>query len=362
MKFLKDIEKEGIDLNGLKVLLRLDLNVPVADGKVVDDYRIKKSLKTINFLKDKGAKIIILSHIETKDNPSLKPICHHLSSLGIECYFEDNYRNIIKVIDQNQIVLLENIRKYEGEKDNERDFAKQLASLADIYVNDAFAVSHRKHASICAITEFIPSYAGLQFQDEIDNLKSAFEPDRPFLFIIGGAKFDTKLPLIKKFLNIADKVFIGGALVHDIYKAKGIDIGDSLVSDIIPDLSGILDNDKLIMPIDSVYKDKAIMDIGNKTIDVLIKEIPKYKYILWNGPMGAYEGGYKNGTVELAKVLSQVTKNGVKTIVGGGDTLATIRELNIEDSFTFVSTAGGAMLDYLAQGTLPGIEALNIEK
>lgn len=358
MKFINDIEKDGIDLNGLKVLLRLDLNVPVANEKVVDDYRIRKALRTIEFLKQKGSKIIIISHIETKDNSTLGPVCHHFSNLGIDCYFEKNYRNVNKVIEENQIVLLENIRNFEDEKENNKSFAKELASLADIYINDAFSVSHRKHASVCAITEFIPSYAGLQFQDELNNLKSAFEPDRPFLFIIGGAKFDTKLPLIKKFINIADKVFIGGALVHDIYKAKGMDIGKSLISDKTPDLTGIIDSKKLIIPIDSNCKDKIIYDIGEKTIDFLKEEVKKYKFILWNGPMGAYEGGYKKGTIELAKALAQMTENGTKTIVGGGDTLATIRELNIENSFTFVSTAGGAMLDYLSEGTLLGIEAL----
>lgn len=360
MKFINDIEKDGIDFNGLKILLRLDLNVPVANDKVVDDYRIRKALKTIEFLRQKGSRIIIVSHIESKEGTGLNPICNHFKTLGIDCYFEKNYRNVNKVIEENQIVLLENVRKFEGEKENDRNFAKELASFADIYINDAFSVSHRKHASVCAITEFIPSYAGLQFQDELNNLKSAFEPDRPFLFIIGGAKFDTKLPLIKKFINIADKVFIGGALVHDIYKAKGMDIGASLISDKIPDLTGIIDSEKLIIPVDSEYKNNIIYDIGEKTINLLKEEVKKYKFILWNGPMGAYEDGYKKGTIELAKALAQMTENGTKTIVGGGDTLATIRELNIENSFTFISTAGGAMLDYLSEGTLPGIDALNI--
>ena len=338
--------------------------MPIQDNKIVDDFRIRKSLASINFLREKGAIIIIISHFESKGNPTLKPIAEYFNTLGIDCIFEKNYKKALDFSDENstdKIIMLENLRMHEGEEKNDKKFAKELASLADIYVNDAFPVSHREHASICAITEFIPSYAGFQFEEEIKHLSSAFKPsdtERPFVFILGGAKFDTKLPLVEKFISIADMVFIGGALAHDFYKAQGIDIGRSLTSDTPPDLSKIINNKKIILPIDNVKVDNVIMDIGLQTVDLLQKEINKAKYILWNGPMGAYETGYNAGTLKLAEILSDATKKGIKTIVGGGDTLATITELKLEDSFTFISTGGGAMLDYLAKGTLPGIEAL----
>ncbi len=353
MKNIKEVQ----NLEGVKVLVRLDLNVPVENGYVVDDYRIRKSLPLINYLYDKGANLILISHIETKDKPSLEPVAKHFKKLGIDCIFEKNYKKTIG--NKSRIILLENLRDHEGEKKNDKKFAKELASLADIYVNEAFPVSHREHASVCAITEFIDSYSGIQFEEEIKNLSLAFTPEHPFLFILGGAKFETKLPLVEKFISVADKVFIGGALANDFFKAQGKDVGDSLVSDKPLDLTKLLDNTKLILPVDNISKGTAVMDVGLKTIDVLRVEIEKAKFILWNGPLGAYESGYKSGTLQLSEMLADATKKAVRTVVGGGDTLATIAELKLEDSFTFVSTGGGAMLDFLAKGTLPGIQALN---
>lgn len=352
MKIIKDIE----NLNGVKVLVRLDLNVPIVNGNVADDFRIRKSLPLINFLYKKGAQIILISHIETKERPTLKPLAEHFSKLGIDCVFEKNYKKVLG--NGNRIVLLENLREHDGEKENDRKFARELASLGDIYVNEAFSVSHREHASICAITEFLPSYAGFQFEEEVKHLSSAWNPPRPFLFILGGAKFVTKLPLINKFLPIADKIFVGGALANDFFKARGMDVGASLVSDVSPDLTKLLDNEKIILPADWVSKDTVIVDAAEKTIEMLKREIEKAKYVLWNGPLGVYERGYKEGTLALARLIGEATEKGIKTIVGGGDTIASIAELDLEDSFTFISTGGGAMLDFLAYGTLPGIEAL----
>ena len=353
MKSIKTVE----NLKDVKVLVRLDLNVPIENGHIVDDFRIRKALPLINYLVSKEANIILISHIETKEKPTLKPVADYLNKQGIECFFEKNYKKVLN--SKHKIILLENLREHEGEKKNDKVFAKELASLADIYVNEAFSVSHRQHASVCAITEYIPSYAGFQFEEEVNNLSLAFKPDHPFLFILGGAKFETKLPLVEKFISIADKVFIGGALANDFFKAQGKDIGSSLISDSSLDLKKFLDDSKLILPVDNILKDTAIMDVGMGTIDVLRQEIEKAKFILWNGPLGAYETGYKSGTLQLSEILAEATNRGVKTIVGGGDTLATIAELKLEDSFTFVSTGGGAMLDFLAKGTLPGIEALN---
>jgi phosphoglycerate kinase len=350
MKYLRDIQ----NLKDVKVLMRVDFNVPVANGIITDDFRIRATIPTIKYLQEKGAKVIMISHIETKDHPTLQPVADYLNKLGIACVFEKNYKKALN--NEAQVLLLENVREFEGEKKNDKKFAKELASLADIYVNEAFAVSHREHASLCAITEFIPSYAGFNFENEIKHLSTAFNPEHPFLFILCGAKFETKLPLLEKFVNIADTIFVGGALANDLFKLKGIDVKKSLVSTEKFDIDGLLDNPKILLPIDQVWKDDAIMDAGMKTVEMLKGEIQKAKYVLWNGPLGAYEGGFKEATIGLAQALADST---AKTIVGGGDTLATIAELNIEDKFTFVSTGGGAMLEFLAKGTLPGIEALN---
>lgn len=352
MKSIRDIKK----LDGVRVLVRLDLNVPIQSGVIVDDFRIRKAIPLVKYLSDNGANIILISHIETVDHPTLKPVADHFIKHGIDCVFERNYKKALN--NDNKIILLENLREHEGEKKNDKKFAKELASLADIYVNEAFSVSHREHASVSAITEFIPSYAGFQFEDEIKHLSTAFNPEHPFLFILGGAKFETKLPLIEKFIDNADRIFVGGALANNFFKEMGKDIGDSLVSPENYDLQRFLNTKKIVLPIDSLMQDKKIMDAGTKTVELIRQEVEKAKYILWNGPLGAYETGYRAGTLQLAEILADATKNGAKTIVGGGDTLATIAELKLEDSFTFISTGGGAMLDYLAKGTLPGIDAL----
>lgn len=352
MKYLHDLT----ELAGVKVLVRVDFNVPVKDGVVVDDFRIRKILPTLAYLREKKAKVILISHIETLDNPTLEPVFNHLNSIGIKCSFVIDYKKVSE--QESDVVLLENIRNFEEEKKNDRKFARELASLADIYVNEAFSVSHRAHASVSAITEYIPSYAGFLFEQEIKHLSSAFNPEHPFLFILGGAKFETKLPLIDKFISIADKVFIGGALANDFFRQRGMDIKKSLVSDTPLNLSDLVMNERLSLPLDVEWKDDMILDVGSKTTEFLKDEVKKAKYILWNGPLGMYEQGYKEPTLALAKAIAEATSQGVKTILGGGDTLAVIAELKIEDSFTFVSTGGGAMLEYLAQGTLPGIEAL----
>ncbi len=350
MKYLRDVD----NLKDVRVLMRVDFNVPIKNNVIVDDFRIRATIPTIKYLQEKGAKIILISHIMTKGNPTLEPVAAYLNKLGITCVFEKNYKKALN--NEAPILLLENLRDFEGEEANDKKFAKELASLADIYVNEAFAVSHREHASLCAITEFIPSYAGFNFENEIKHLSTAFTPEHPFLFILCGAKFETKLPLLEKFVTIADTIFVGGALANDIFKLQGRDVKKSLVSTGKFNIDGLLNHPKILLPVDEVWKDEAIMDAGMKTVELLKGEIQKAKYVLWNGPLGAYEGGFKEATFGVAKALAE---SSAKTIVGGGDTLATIAELNIEDKFTFVSTGGGAMLDFLAKGTLPGIEALN---
>lgn len=339
---MKSILEAG-NISGKRVLVRVDWSVPIQDSKVVDDYQIKKSLPTIKYLQNAGAKIILISHAE-KDEDSLLPI----------------FKNVKKYlpltfIKQSNLVLLENLRQNPGEKENSEEFAKKLASLGDICVNEAFGVSHRKHASIVGVPGFLPSFAGLRFIEEVQRLSSVFYPRRPFLFILGGAKFDTKLPLLKKFINIADDIFVGGALANNFFREMGEDIGDSLVSQDSFGLDELLKTGKIILPEDTISKDGKILDAGPNTIEKLKTKISAAKLILWNGPLGNYELGYKVATLELAKLIAE---SGNESIVGGGDTLASIEELNLLDKFSFVSTGGGAMLDFLATGTLPGIEAL----
>lgn len=374
MKTIRDIPH----LEGVKVLVRTDFNVQIKNGSVAEDFRIVSALPTINYLLKNGAHVILVSHLEVLEgeSDSLMPVAETLTKLGVEVKFIKNFNESYQFI-ESQIgsgykgcFLLENIRHNEGEKKNDKKFAKELASLADIYVNEAFPVSHREHASVVSVPEFIPGYAGLQFEKEIVNLAMAFDPSHPFLFILGGAKFETKLPLLTKFMQLADKIFVGGALANDLFKQKGYEVGISLVSENKIDLTNFVNNEKVMIPsdvtlqngefrdVDAVSKTDKIMDVGQKTIEQLKQIISSAKFILWNGPLGLYEDGYRGPTLDLAKMIADATQNGTKTIVGGGDTLAAISTLGLEGKFTFVSTGGGAMLDYLAKGTLPGIEAL----
>jgi len=392
MKTLTDIPH----LTGVKVLLRVDFNVPINNGAIKDDFRIRKAMPTIDFLRGKGARLILISHIETSDGlveagskekgvsaknslakkPTLAPVADYLKKKGLPVTFVKNISSAFaaaEALKDGEMILLENIRENKGEKENDRKFAEQLASLADIYVNDAFSVSHREHASVCAITGFLPSYAGFQLEEEVKQLSAAFNPSHPFLFILGGAKFDTKLPLIQKFSKTADTVFIGGALANDALKAKGYEVGVSKISDGATDISAVVNQPKIMIPVDVVVQNHvekeigdigpidSISDSGSKTLTALKAKIDVAQFILWNGPLGVYEKGFTEGTERLAETIANRTASdkNVRSIVGGGDTLAAIAKLGVEDKFTFVSTGGGAMLDFLAQGTLVGIEALN---
>ena len=329
---MKSILEAG-DLKGKKVLVRVDWNVPIEDGKVVDDFRIKKSLSTLEYLKGAGAKVVIATHLEP----------------------EGTHTKLLQTYVPKGMKLLENLRANPGEESNSKEFAKELASKIDLYVNEAFSVSHRRHASIVGVPLYLPSYIGLQFALEIKELSKAFYPKKPFLLILGGAKFDTKLPLLKKFIHIADDIFVGGALANNFFKEQGVDIGRSLVSEGDFGLKELLDTGKIILPEDTIIKDGKILDAGPRTMENLKSIISASKLVLWNGPLGGYENGYKVATLALAKIISE---SSCESIIGGGDTLASIKELNLFDKFSFVSTGGGAMLDFLATGTLPGIEAL----
>lgn len=335
---------EAKDLKDKRVLVRVDWSVPVNAGEVANDYQIVKSFPTIEYLQKAGAKIILISHGE-KDDDSLEPIYKYVKKLLPKLTF----------IKPSDLMLLENLRQNKGEKENSIQFARALADLGDVFVNDAFPVSHREHASIVGVPKFLPSFAGIRLNLEIETLSKAFYPKRPFLFILGGAKFDTKLPLLKKFIHIADNIFVGGALAHNFFVVLGRDIGDSLVSDGDFGLKELLNTGKIILPEDTIVEDKKIMDAGPVTIENLKAKIASSNLILWNGPLGTYERGYKVATLQLAQMIAD---SGKESIIGGGDTLSAVNELNLFDKFSFVSTGGGAMLDFLATGTLVGIEAL----
>jgi phosphoglycerate kinase len=335
---------EAGNIEGKRILVRVDWNVPIENGVVVDDFRIQKSLATIEYLIKSGAKVTLISHMDP-DDASLKPVYEYAK----------NVLPTLTFIEQSDLVLLENLRMDKGEKENSRDFAVKLASGADIYVNEAFSASHREHASIVGLPKLLPAYAGVQFTEEVKNLSNAFYPKHPFLFILGGAKFDTKLPLMDKFLHIADDTFVGGALANNFFKEMGQDVGTSLVSEGEFNLKEKFEGGRIILPIDKTLNGTRIVDAGPKTIENLKNKINSAKFILWNGPLGEFEKGFKDSTLELAKLVAD---SNAETIVGGGDTLSAIKELGLFDKFSFVSTGGGAMLDFLATGTLPGVEAL----
>ena len=351
-----------VNVKGRRVLLRVDFNVLFSDGKMEDLYRINRTLPTIDYLSRKGAKVIIISHLSAGKNGSLASVAKYLNSLEksfplgfIKATDLDLIAESLKGMKDGDVAMLEDIRLHKKEERNDDNFAKELSELGDIYVNEAFSVSHRKHASIVGIPKYLPSYAGFLFEEEVKGLQSAFSPEHPFLLLFGGVKAETKLGVIDRFLNIADKIFIGGALANNFLKAQGVDIGSSVLSENIP-VEKYINNEKIYFPADVRMKDGKIYDIGEKAIQEILSFIKEAKFILWSGPMGNIEeGDFDKGT----KIIAQAIANSkAKTVIGGGDTVAVLNEMGILDKFTFVSTAGGAMLEFLASGTLPGIEAI----
>ena len=392
---MRDI-KDQINLNQKKVLLRLDLNVPLENGKITDTTRIDKILPTINYLLKNDAKIIILSHVgrpkgKVVNELSLKPICENLES-KLKTNIKFIKKNIKEIksndlfIDQDEkIVILENLRFYEEEEKNDKDFAKHLANLADIYVNDAFSCSHRVHASIFEITKFIPSYAGLQLKLEIEALtKITSEIKKPITCIIGGSKVSSKINIIKNLIPKFDNIIIVGGMANNILKYKGHEIGKSLQEDncnqIIEEIFFLSkkENCKIFYPedivagkslngspeakeLENVSKDDLILDIGPKTIKTIHNIIDKSNTILWNGPAGYFENpSFAKGSIEISKKIVEKNKNNtIYSVAGGGDTVTFLNTVDAINTFNFVSTAGGAFLEYLEGKELPGIKALN---
>ena len=392
---MRNIQDET-NFNQKKVLLRLDLNVPLDNGKITDTTRIDKILPTINFLLKNEAKIIILSHVgrpkgKIIEELSLKPICEDLKNK-----LNQNIKLVTKNIKEikstdlfnehdEKIVILENLRFYEEEEKNDNGFAKHLASLADIYVNDAFSCSHRAHASIFEITKFIPSYAGLQLNLEIDALtKITSEIQRPITCIIGGSKISSKINIIKNLIAKFDNIIIVGGMANNILRYKGYEIGKSIQEDncdkIIEEIFSLSkkENCKIIYPEDvavgknldgsakikelnNISKDELILDIGPKTIKAINSLIEESSTILWNGPAGYFENSnFAKGSLEIAKKIIEKNKsNTIYSVAGGGDTVSLLNGIGAINNFNFVSTAGGAFLEYLEGKELPGIKALN---
>lgn len=361
---------------GKRVLLRLDLNVPLALNTIRSDYRIRASLPTLNFLRAHGARVIILSHIgKGAPGDSLQPIAEYLSRmmplLFLDRFAMEENKKVIDAMNDGDVVMLENLRLHKGEQENAPEFAAELAALGDYYVNDGFAVSHRAHASIVGVPALLPSFAGMRFAEEAAELSRVFDPQHPFLFIMGGTKVATKLPLLQKLSDLADNIFVGGVVANDFLRAKGYNVGCSVCDTDMGDaLATISKNPKLITPMDVVVKGgggnrtalvddildgEMVADIGRETVTALERVLGEAKLVVWNGPLGFYEEGYTDGSREL---LERILGSNAYAILGGGDTVALVESMGSIDRFGFVSTGGGAMLEYLANETLPGLDAL----
>lgn len=363
------------DLRGKTVLVRSSLNAPKDENGNIDDFRLEKGLPTLQYLKNHDAKVIVIGHIGRDAHESLKPVHACLEKFIPITFVPDNrgphVKNALNNMVNGDIILLENLRREAGEISNDDTFADELASYADIYINDAFSVSHREHASIVGIPKKITGYAGLLFEDEYKELQYARNPEHPALFILGGAKFETKQPLVEKFLTIYDHVFVTGALANDFFMAEGYPIGKSLVSEPPVDVRHLLQNQKVILPQDvtvltkdgnkkvrelhDIEPDDVINDVGPKTLEVLKPIVAHAQFILWNGPLGDYQQGFEDGTKRL---IEMIDKSDAESVVGGGDTMSLISKYGYQKRFSFCSTAGGSMLEFLLKGTLPGIEAL----
>ena len=392
---MRSISDQDLILKGKKVIVRVDLNVPMKDGAITEASRIIKILPTIKLLIKKEAKIIIFSHIgrpkgKIIDGMSLEPISKKLSDLlNIEVLFNKDVINEktldeIDKIPNGSVMMMENIRFYEGEEKNEDSFSKTISSLGDIYVNDAFSCSHRAHSSIEGITKYIPSYCGLQFVEEINALKRITSKIvRPVTCIIGGSKISTKINIISNLIKDFDNIIIVGGMGNAMLKNTGINIGKSMCDDGYKDLVGeilkksethdckiyypldvvvskTLNGSGTIKEINEVNNDEMILDIGPKTITSIKNIVEESNTVLWNGPAGYFENpNFASGTKNILKIIADKrVKDKIYAVAGGGETVAVINKFNKLNTFNFVSTAGGAFLEYLEGKELPGIKAL----
>lgn len=382
---------ESLDVRGRRVFLRVDFNVPIKNGIVKDDTRIVEALKTINYLRENGAKVIMASHLgrpkgEFNLEYSLKPVAEYFSAKFFPIKFVDDcigekVHSTVNGMKDGDVILLENLRFYKGEEKNLPEFSAALKEFTDVYVNDAFGTCHRKHASVFGLPELVGDKgAGFLVKKEVEYFEKLLKsPEKPFVAILGGAKVSDKIGVIKSLINLVDEIIIGGAMAYTFLKFLGKNIGKSMVEN---EFLGVVDETmklseekgvKILLPVDHVCSDvfdgepKYVnsvdipddlmgLDIGPATIELFEKEVLKAKTILWNGPMGVFENdNYNKGTFAIANALAS---SGAVTLVGGGDSVSAIKKAGVSDKISHISTGGGASLEYIEFGSLPGIEIL----
>ncbi len=381
MTYIEKVNEKSIiqyaeehDLKGMTVLVRIDVNVTLTpEGKVDggEDWRITQAYQTLDFLVERKARLIVLSHIGRDPEETLRPIFEVMKKRLPTMKFVATYEQTIiddavTHMNDGDIVMFENVRMHAGETENDPGYLLPIVKHCQVYINDAFSVSHRPHASVHVVTKLLPSYFGLQMQDEVTNLTQALDAPGIRTLVLGGAKFGTKLDLLEKLLPQVSYVLMGGALANVFLKDRGFQIGTSFVDE-NANISTMVHSEKIILPIDVVDQhgdvfpidemttDDTILDIGHETEALFGQIISGSNVVIWNGPMGKYEDGYTSGSLSIAESIAQ---SNTFSVTGGGDTAAVILQGNAMDGFSFVSTGGGAMLDFLVAGSLPCVDVI----